>query len=57
LAGEHGHAFPGVDLQGRNQLAVDFIKNGRAGVWQSGVSRAWIDAQACYRQFLHDARE
>jgi hypothetical protein len=38
LTGEHGHAFAGIDLQGCNQLAVDFVKNGRASVRQSVIS-------------------
>ena len=25
LPGEHGHAFTGVELQGGDQLAVDFV--------------------------------
>ena len=29
LSGEHGHAFTGVDLQGGDQLAIDFIEDGQ----------------------------
>jgi hypothetical protein len=36
LPGQHGHALAGIDLQGRDQLAVDFVENGWANVRQRG---------------------
>ncbi|MNG06609.1 hypothetical protein D3C84_898630 [compost metagenome] len=49
LPGEHGHAFTGIDLQGRDQLAVDFVKDGGADVRQGRAPAAQSNGRACYR--------
>jgi hypothetical protein len=42
LPGEHRHALAGIDLQGGDQLTIDFIKHGRADVWQGAAPLARI---------------
>jgi hypothetical protein len=37
LPGKHGHALTSIDLQGSDQLTIDFIKHGRADVWQGAA--------------------